>query len=105
MACFHCSGLANCGSHSGHGLVGELPSVSGVRLEKKRKRTKAGDGEARRRNKMSEQKQNEIQNTIQGQEIRNQETNLSEEDLKNVSGGAFLGEYVLLIGGVLLLLK
>ena len=54
---------------------------------------------------MSEQKQQQIQNTIQGQEIRNQETNLSEEDLKNVSGGAFLGEYVLLIGGVLLLLK
>jgi hypothetical protein len=105
MACFHCSGLANCGSHSGHGLVGELPSVSRVRLEKKRKRTKPGDGEARRRNKMSEQKQNEIQNTIQGQEIRNQETSLSEEDLKKISGGATMREYVLLFGGIFLLLN
>jgi hypothetical protein len=37
---------------------------------------------------MSEENKKEIQNASQGQETQKQETSLSEQDLKEVSGGA-----------------
>ena len=82
MVCFHCHHLANCGSHSGRGLAGELPSYWEFVLKRTERRVKADGGESTRRNKK------------QGQETQEYKTSLSDEDLKNLAGGLVLAEYL-----------
>ena len=82
MACFHCRHLANCGSHSGPGLAGELPSYWEFVLKRTERRVKADGGESTRRNKK------------QGQETQEYKTSLSDDDLKNLAGGLALAEYL-----------
>ena len=61
MVCFHCHHLANCGSHSGRGLAGELPSYWEFVLKRTERRVKADGGESTRRNKKQGQETHQRQ--------------------------------------------